>query len=53
MKPYWYNVSEIPYDKMWPDDKLWLPMALQGKSFMGRFDYEDDDTIIDYSIREQ
>jgi hypothetical protein len=28
-------------------------MLLEGKTFTARFDYEDDDTITDYSIVEE
>ena len=24
MRPKWFNKSEVPYDKMWADDKYWL-----------------------------
>lgn len=37
MKPEWFNIENIPYPKMWPDDKLWMPMFLVGKKFRGRF----------------
>ena len=28
MKPYWFNLKEIPYSKMWEDDEIWLPGVL-------------------------
>ena len=28
MKPYWFELDKIPYDKMWEDDKNWLPEVL-------------------------
>jgi len=28
MKPYWFKLEQIPYDKMWKDDKIWLPEVL-------------------------
>lgn len=31
MKPEWFNINNIPYDKMFPDDKYWLPLILEGK----------------------
>lgn len=27
LKPLWLSVNEIPYDDLWEDDCLWLPMA--------------------------
>ena len=41
MVPEWFNVNEIPYDKMWPDDKYWLPLLLEGKEFRGNFVFGD------------
>jgi len=28
IKPYWFDLNEIPYDKMWADDIYWLPRVL-------------------------
>jgi 8-oxo-dGTP diphosphatase / 2-hydroxy-dATP diphosphatase len=53
MNPQWFNREAIPYELMWPDDPMWLPMAMDGKKFIGRFEFSDDDTIEDYSLREQ
>ncbi|MHA1616182.1 MAG: 8-oxo-dGTP diphosphatase [Candidatus Njordarchaeales archaeon] len=36
-KPIWFNIDDIPYDKMWEDDKYWLPHVLSGKKIYGRF----------------
>ena len=44
---------DIPFSKMWPDDPYWMPLLLSGKKFMGRFEYSDDDTIEEYSLKEQ
>ena len=30
MKPRWFNRKEIPYEKMWAGDRLWLPEFLNG-----------------------
>lgn len=37
MKPQWFAIDCIPYDEMWPDDKLWLPLFLVGEKFRGKF----------------
>ncbi len=31
MAPCWFALEDIPYAKMWPDDKYWLPMLLEGE----------------------
>lgn len=40
--PIWTPQSQIPYDEMWADDRLWLPLMLQGKPFRGRFLFDGD-----------
>ena len=37
MTPRWFQVDEIPFAEMWPDDKFWLPLFLAGKKFKGHF----------------
>ena len=37
MKPIWFNLDEIPYDKMWDTDQYWIPPILEGKKIAGRF----------------
>lgn len=45
MAPAWYAVGAIPYDSMWADDRYWLPTALAGRRFVGRFHFEGHDVI--------
>lgn len=35
MEPRWFAENNIPYDHMWPDDLLWMPMLLKGRLFAG------------------
>lgn len=45
MKPQWFQVSEIPYEEMWPDDRYWFPLLLAGKRFSGTFIFQGTNTI--------
>ncbi|HMA64404.1 MAG: 8-oxo-dGTP diphosphatase [Fibrobacterota bacterium] len=40
--PFWCEIDKIPYDNMWADDRLWLPLALDRKFFKGYFIFDDD-----------
>lgn len=50
MKPYWFNINNIPYDNMFPDDKYWLPLVIEGKKFDAYFNYDEDWNILNYNI---
>ena len=47
--PLWTSLEDIPYDRMWADDRVWVPMMLRGTSFKGRFVFEDD-TMLDHEV---
>ena len=36
MRPQWWREDCIPYELTWKDDKFWLPLLLESKSFTGR-----------------
>jgi len=40
--PLWTPTERIPYDRMWADDRLWLPLLLQDVTFLGRFAFEGE-----------
>ena len=44
-RPFWVERSEIPYDNMWADDKLWLPQALGGRRFDAWFIFDDREML--------
>jgi len=33
----WFAEAALPYDQMWPDDHIWLPDLLAGRTFRGTF----------------
>lgn len=39
-RPAWFPVDGIPYDRMWADDPLWIPILLGGGTFDGRFVFD-------------
>ena len=47
--PIWSNLDAIPYEEMWEDDELWVPLVLDGTRFYGRYLF-DDDIMLDYAL---
>jgi 8-oxo-dGTP diphosphatase len=48
-RPLWVTLDEIPYEQMWEDDRIWLPMLLRGEQFQGRWVF-DGDRMLDYEL---
>ena len=47
--PLWTRMDQIPFEKMWEDDKYWLPMVIRGECFQARWIF-DGDRMVDYEI---
>ena len=47
--PRWTRLDRIPFDLMWEDDRLWLPMLARGERFQTRWIF-DGDRMVDYQI---
>ena len=43
--PLWTRLDAIPYDEMWADDSIWLPLMLDGVYFDGRFLFDGDELL--------
>ncbi len=49
MKPYWFELDKIPYDKMWEDDKIWLPEVLNWqKNIEYDFVFDENEKLSSY-----
>ncbi len=48
-KPLWFPLDSIPYERMWQDDGLWLPLLLRGERFQGRWLF-DGDRMLDHEL---
>jgi 8-oxo-dGTP diphosphatase len=46
MAPRWFSTSEIPYDHMWNNDALWLPLVLRGKKLQCSFTSDEDTNML-------
>lgn len=47
--PLWFDVDAMPYDEMWEDDRLWVPLMLARRPFVGRYIFEDD-AMLDHEL---
>ncbi|PIU87056.1 hypothetical protein COS66_02955 [Candidatus Berkelbacteria bacterium CG06_land_8_20_14_3_00_43_10] len=52
LKPEWFDKDKLPFDKMWDDDKQWMPLFLQGKKFTGTFWFDENDKVIRHELKE-
>lgn len=52
MRPQWFNLGELPFDSMWPDDPHWLPKVLEGLLFEAEFLFGEGDKILEFEVRE-
>ena len=50
MRPQWFVRDTIPYSEMWPDDRYWLPLFLEGKTLRANFHFQDHDTLLRHTI---
>lgn len=47
MRPQWFKLKDIPYDQMWVDDRLWLPLVLDGKLFRAEITLDGASIVTD------
>lgn len=52
MKPQWFDIHKIPFEKMWPNDEYFYPLFLAGKSFTGKFIFDENNNIAEYELHE-
>lgn len=49
--PHIYPKGAVPYDRMWADNKLWLPYVLVHKKVYATILYESADKVADIDLR--
>ncbi len=42
----WYDPAAIPLDKMWDDDRYWLPGVLNGGTVSARFYFDAEGIVV-------
>lgn len=51
MKPQWFPVDQLPFEKMWPDDIHWLPIFLEGHLFRGYFSFDKEHKMLSHKVK--
>ena len=51
MKPEWFLLDAIPFEKMWPDDIHWFPVFLEDRRFRTKFLFGENDTVLEKDIQ--
>jgi 8-oxo-dGTP pyrophosphatase MutT (NUDIX family) len=46
MRPQWFRIEDIPYDRMWDDGRYWLPKILAGERFRANFIFQADNATV-------
>ena len=52
MKPYWFDLNNIPYDKTMDDSKYWFPPVLEGKKIIADFELDNNYITLNHDIKE-
>ncbi len=51
MQPGWFSFDKLPFDRMWPYDKLWIPRILAGEKLVANFEFDKDNKITKQEIK--
>jgi len=51
MAPKWFKLTDIPFEKMWDDDKFWLPHIVEGRKLKARFVFREGEVINEKNIK--
>jgi 8-oxo-dGTP diphosphatase len=46
IRPQWFPVTALPFDRMWQDAGQWLPRVLAGERLSAEFTYAEDNESI-------
>jgi 8-oxo-dGTP diphosphatase len=46
IRPCWFPVTDLPFDRMWDDGKSWLPRVLDGERLRAVFSYQPDNETV-------
>ena len=51
MKPKWFELKNLPFEKMFSDDRLWLNSLIEGKKFEANIILDENFNTTDFNIK--
>ena len=51
MKPKWFELKNLPFEKMFSDDRLWLNSLIEGKKFDANIILDENFNTTDFNIK--
>lgn len=43
--PVWCPIDDLPYERMWEDDRYWLPLLVSGRPFRASALFREDELL--------
>jgi 8-oxo-dGTP diphosphatase len=43
--PFWNSIHDLPFHRMWADDREWFPYLVERKPFTGQFVFDEDSML--------
>ena len=50
MAPVWVEEGEMPYERMWADDRFWYPLLFRGHCFVGDYVMDGMDRVVNGGV---
>ena len=50
MKPEWFSINAVPYERMWSADRHWMPLVLEGKYVTASFVYGKENEVLEMKV---
>ena len=51
MKPKWFELKNLPFEKMFSDERLWLNSLIEGKKFEANIILDENFNTTDFNIK--
>ena len=52
MKPQWFDMDKMPYEKMFAADRIWMREVFNNKKLTGNVKFDKDFNLLEYNFNE-